>query len=91
MGDVFFPSAFSPNGDGNNDIYRALGSGVKQFRLAVYNRWGEKVFESNNFSDGWDGYYKGVQQPMEVYVYTATVTFLNNKTRDYKGSITLIR
>ncbi len=91
VGDVFFPTAFSPNGDGNNDVYRAAGSSVKQFRLAIYNRWGEKIFESNNFLDGWDGYYKGVQQPMEVYVYASTVTLLNNKTREYKGSITLIR
>lgn len=91
VGDVFFPTAFSPNGDGNNDVYRAAGSSIKQFRLAIFNRWGEKVFESNNFLDGWDGYYKGVQQPMGVYVYISTVTLQNNKTRDYKGSITLIR
>jgi len=91
VGDVFFPTAFSPNGDGNNEVYRAAGSSVKQFRLAIYNRWGEKVFESNNFSDGWDGYYKGAQQPTGVYVYASTVTLLNNKTREYKGSITLIR
>ncbi len=91
VGEVFFPTAFSPNGDGNNDLYRAAGSGIKQFRMGIYNRWGEKVFESNNFLDGWDGYYQDVQQPMAVYVYTAKVTLLNNQTREYKGSITLIR
>ncbi len=91
VGEIFFPTAFSPNGDGNNDIYRAAGSGIKQFRMGIYNRWGEKVFESNNFLDGWDGYYQDRQQPMAVYIYTAKVTLLNNQTKEYKGSITLIR
>jgi gliding motility-associated-like protein len=91
VGEVFFPTAFSPNGDGNNDIYRAAGSGIKQFRMGIYNRWGEKVFESNNFLDGWDGYYHETPQPMAVYVYTAKVTLLNNQTKEYKGSITLLR
>ena len=91
VGEVFFPTAFSPNGDGNNDIYRAAGSGIKQFRMGIYNRWGEKVFESNNFLDGWDGYYQETPQPMAVYVYTAKVTLLNNHTKEYKGSITLLR
>jgi gliding motility-associated-like protein len=91
VGNVFFPTGFSPNGDGNNDIYRVLGGGAKFLRLQIFNRWGEKVFESNNINEGWDGTYREVPQPMEVYVYLATVTLLNNQTRDYKGSITLIR
>lgn len=91
VGDVFFPNAFSPNGDGNNDVYRALGSGVKSFRLKIFNRWGELIFESGNFNEGWDGIYKGVPQPMGVYVYTCDITLLNNSGRSYKGTITLIR
>lgn len=91
IGNVYFPTAFSPNGDGNNDTYRILGGGAKFLRLQIFNRWGEKVFESNNINEGWDGTYKDLPQPMEVYVYLATVTLLNNQTREYKGSITLIR
>lgn len=90
VGNIFFPTAFSPNGDGNNDIYRVLGSSPKFFRLKIFNRWGEQVFESNNINDGWDGIYKGLPQPMAVYVYSCTVTLQNNQTRDYKGSITLL-
>jgi gliding motility-associated-like protein len=91
VGDVFFPNAFSPNGDGNNDLYRVAGSGVKSFRLKIFNRWGELIFESSNINEGWDGIYKGVPQSMGVYVYTSDVTLLNNAGRSYKGTITLIR
>lgn len=90
-GNLFFPTAFSPNGDGNNDIYRAFGNVAKVFRLKIFNRWGELVFETNNFNDGWDGTYKGKDQPIGVYVYTAELTLLNNNTRNYKGSVTLLR
>ncbi len=90
-GKVYFPSAFTPNGDGKNDIFRALGNGVKQYRLKIFNRWGELVFETADFSEGWDGTYKGSAQPVSVFVYIATVTFQNNKTNSYNGSITLIR
>jgi gliding motility-associated-like protein len=90
-GKVYFPSAFTPNGDGKNDIFRALGNGAKQYRLKIFNRWGELVFETADFNEGWDGTYKGSAQPVSVFVYLATVTFQNNKTNSYNGSITLIR
>ena len=91
VGDIYWPNAFSPNGDGNNDIFLPYGSGVKQITWQLFNRWGEKVFESNNFFYGCDGTYKGLALPMGVYVYTAKVVMLNNKDRQFKGSVTLIR
>ena len=91
IGDIFWPNAFTPNGDGNNDVFLPYGSGVKQITWQMFNRWGEKVFESNNFFYGCDGTYKGQPLPMGVYVYTAKVVLMNNKDRKYKGSITLIR
>jgi gliding motility-associated-like protein len=91
IGTVAFPTAFSPNGDGNNDIFSAIGTGAKQFNLKIFNRWGELIFENNNFSSGWDGTYKGVPQPLDVYIYLAQITLQNNQTLALKGSLTLVR
>lgn len=90
-GTIFWPNAFTPNGDGNNDIYLPGGSNIKFIVWRIFNRWGEKVFESNSQFIGWDGKYKGAPQPPNVYVYYAEVTFMNNTTEKFKGSITLIR
>ncbi len=91
IGEAYFPNAFSPNGDGKNDVYRAHGDLIKYFTMKIFNRWGELVYSTNDYTEGWDGNYKGAKAPMSVYVYTATVTWMNNLTRDYKGNITLLR
>ncbi len=91
VGDIFWPNAFTPNGDGNNDIFLPFGIGVKQINWQMFNRWGEKVFESNNFFFGCDGTYKAQPLPTGVYVYNAKLVMMNNKERKYKGSVTLIR
>jgi gliding motility-associated-like protein len=64
------PSAFTPNGDGKNDCFSVKHWGrVKEFSLNLYNRWGERVFQAKEPSQCWNGYYKGVLQPGDVYVY----------------------
>ncbi len=88
---MLFPTAFSPNGDGINDIYAALSDSVKVFELNIYNRWGELVFTSNDLSIGWDGFFKGTEQPLDTYVYVAHATLFNNKKKNYKGILTLLR
>jgi gliding motility-associated-like protein len=89
--DFFIPNSFSPNGDGNNDIFKVYGSSVRDVTLIVYNQWGEKIFESKNALSGWDGTWKGRPQAVGVYVYLAEVTFYNNVTMKRKGTINLIR
>lgn len=93
--DVFpladIPSGFSPNGDGNNDILYVRGSGIEKMNLIIYNRFGEKIFESNDQSIGWDGKYKGKAQPIEAYAYVLNVTFVDNTTFTKKGNVTLLR
>lgn len=91
VGNVYWPNAFTPTGDGNNDVYLPFGSGVKQINWSIFNRWGERVFESDNFYSGWDGNYKGAPLPVGVYVYSATAVKMDNNTKKYKGSVTLIR
>lgn len=86
----YYPNAFTPNGDSNNDIYYVFGRGVKEVSFSIFNRWGEKIFESNGLSQGWDGKYKGEMQPPGVYVLSATATFFNGQTIRRMGSVTLI-
>lgn len=66
---VFVPTAFTPNGDGVNDHFQVKGEGVKSFTITIYNRWGERVFTSNDISETWDGKFHG-KEPGSSNVYT---------------------
>lgn len=88
---VDVPNAFTPaSSDGNNIVF-VRGFGITKMRFTIWNRWGQKVFESNSKQVGWDGKYKGVLQPMDVYAYTLDVEFFDGKKVTKKGDITLIR
>ncbi len=88
---VFIPNSFTPNGDGNNDVFQIFGQGIKTVDLKIFNRWGEKVYESSNQYAGWDGTFKGELQNPSVFAYTVRITFLDDKKIDKVGSITLVR
>jgi gliding motility-associated-like protein len=91
--DIFIPNVFTPNGDGANDEWKIFGNltGIKQLQVMVFNRIGEKVFESNDINFGWDGTYKGTSVP-GVYTYVAKFVWLNNHSdNSYHGSITLLK
>lgn len=85
------PNAFSPNGDGINDQVRIEGRGIVKLSFRIYNRWGEKVFETTDKNEGWDGIYKGVLQEMDVYTYAVEATLINGQQVPLKGNITLVR
>lgn len=86
------PSAFSPNGDLKNDTYKIIFTNpVKDFEIRIYNRWGEKVFESSDNNIGWDGKYKGANQPVDVYVCYFTASSLSNEVINKQFSISLLR
>ncbi|MFN3939898.1 MAG: gliding motility-associated C-terminal domain-containing protein, partial [Chitinophagales bacterium] len=85
------PSAFSPNGDGSNEILFVRGFGIKEMRLKIFNRWGELVFESADQDSGWDGTFRGKPQEAEVYVYLLQVEFDDGKSMEKTGNITLLR
>ena len=87
----FIPNSFSPNGDGNNDVFEIYGENIKTVNLRVFNRWGELVYESTNLLKGWDGYYKGQLQYPGVYTYDAEIIFLDDTKTEKHGSITLLR
>jgi gliding motility-associated-like protein len=88
---VFIPNAFSPDGDGNNDVFQYYLTGVVTAEIKVFNRWGEKVFETNNTSQYWDGTNKGVKCNMGVFVYSIRVLSNTGTAKSYKGSLTLLR
>jgi gliding motility-associated-like protein len=88
---AFFPNAFSPNGDGNNDQFLIYGEDIKTVSLKIFNRWGEKVYETTNPMAGWDGTYKGMMQNVGVFTYEAVVTFLDDTQQTKNGTVTLLR
>ena len=85
------PNAFTPNGDGINDEVRVEGSGIVELQFMIFNRWGEKVFESRDQNIGWNGIYKGQLQEMEAYAYTVKARFLDNTRKSFSGNITLLK
>jgi gliding motility-associated-like protein len=88
---LYIPNIFSPNDDGNNDIYLVRGKGVSQFLLQIYNRWGQLVFESNDIENGWDGTKDGNPFNQGVFVYKITATMSSGKKINETGNITLLR
>lgn len=85
------PSAFTPNNDGSNEIFKIYGSAISTVDFRVYDRWGEMVFYTNDLSDGWDGTYHGMKSSTDVYVYVAKIKMLSGKKYILKGDVTLIR
>lgn len=89
---LFVPSAFSPNTDGLNDILRPLGAGYKNIRFfRIFNRWGQLMFDTNQFDDGWDGSFNGNKAEMGVYFWVLGVTDRFGQEQQIKGDVTLIR
>ncbi|MEJ7588026.1 MAG: gliding motility-associated C-terminal domain-containing protein [Ferruginibacter sp.] len=97
-GSVNLPSAFSPNGDGLNDIFYVMaGEEVPLVRdFLVFNRWGQKVFEAksllpNDPRNGWNGIHKGVEAAPGTYIYLVRISGANGDDKVYKGTIVLLR
>lgn len=91
---IFAPNAFTPNGDGNNDYFELFGNkaGIKKFNIMIFDRWGEKVFESDETDFKWDGVYKGELLQPSVCVYVMKAVFLDgHNEKIYKGSLTILR
>jgi gliding motility-associated-like protein len=91
---IHVPKAFSPNGDGRNDLLYPILVGIDELRyFRVYNRWGNLVYELKGVQSniGWDGRYRGMVQPMEGYVWVAEAVDVLGKTIKAKGNTLLIR
>ena len=89
--DIFIPNTFTPNGDGRNDYFRVYGNAIKSVKMVVFSQWGQKLFESTDPLNGWDGTFNGRMQPSGVYVYVATIILNNNTTVTKHGTMDLIK
>lgn len=90
---IDLPTAFSPNGDGINDVFHIVRwlniERLKEF--AIYNRWGNKVFSTTNILDGWNGYYLDMEQPIGTYVWMVIANTRDSEEVLHKGNVTLVR
>ncbi|MBL0269586.1 MAG: gliding motility-associated C-terminal domain-containing protein [Chitinophagaceae bacterium] len=90
--ELYTPTAFTPNGDGLNDLFYPFPVGIKSINyFRVFNRWGQLIFSSNTLYKGWDGKFQGKDQASGVYVWMAQGVDKNNKLITRQGSITVIR
>lgn len=85
------PTAFTPNGDGENDFFLVRGGPFNAMQFNVYNNWGQLIFSSNDQAVGWDGTFKGQEQPIGVYTWTVEVEIADGRIIKKTGDVTLLR
>ena len=88
---LFVPNSFTPNGDGINEIFQPKGKGLLKYNLMVFDRWGQKIYETADFADGWDGTFKGLECKQDSYVWKITASYPQGKVKEYTGHVTLNR
>ncbi len=89
---IYIPNAFTPNKDGINDAYKIISDcEIEYFNLTIFNRWGEKIYQSYQPKDAWDGTYKNSACPDGVYVFMISYKFKGATTIDKSGTITLLK
>ncbi len=89
---VYIPNIFSPNGDFNNDVYFVQGKGISAITISIYDRWGEKVFETNDLTTGWDGQFNGKPVEEGPYPYVISLVFENQpEPQVFNGYISVVR
>jgi gliding motility-associated-like protein len=89
---LLLPTAFSPNQDGLNDIFRILNTNITLHGFSIYNRWGQQIFYTNRLNEGWDGTYLNQAQPIEVYTWVVDYTITKTgKQKAAKGNVSLVR
>jgi gliding motility-associated-like protein len=90
-GVLYVPNTFTPDGDGLNDLFLTRATEVGEFRLLVFNRWGEEIFASTALDRGWDGTYQGVASPIGTYAWRIDLREINGTQRTVFGHVNLVR
>ena len=89
---LFIPNSFTPNGDGLDDDFMAYGEGMIQYKMMIYSRWGENIFQSNDKAFGWNGKNRFDENVSAgIYLYHITITDFNTKSWVYNGDVNLMR
>ncbi len=88
---IYIPNVFTPNDDGNNDVFTVYGTGLSNIEILVFDRWGEKLFASKDQKIGWDGHFKGELCKSDVYPYQIKYTTLDGKNHVKTGHVTLLK
>lgn len=93
---IYIPNAFTPNGDGLNDFFQPKGFGIKDYELEIFDRWGERIFNTKVFEEGWDGkYHRGIDYGKfckdDAYVWKIKVVNVFGEAKYYTGHVTLIK
>jgi len=86
----YIPNTFTPNGDGMNDTFGIAGEGVQEFKMQIFNRWGQMIYESANANDRWDGTFQGVKVPMGTYIYKVSAKGLTGQRQNKEGNVNVI-
>jgi gliding motility-associated-like protein len=86
--EIFIPNLFTPNSDGNNDIFKVFGTGIKLMTFRIYNRFSQLIYESNDPNEGWDGRINGSNADSDNYVWTIEGEFFNGQPLSFKGKNT---
>lgn len=88
---LYVPSAFTPNEDGKNETFQPKGKGIVSYQLVIYDRWGEQVFKTTRFDEGWDGTFRGEPCKSDVYVWKIQAVNSSGKKKDLYGHVTLYK
>ncbi|QHS59988.1 T9SS type B sorting domain-containing protein [Chitinophaga agri] len=89
---IYMPTAFSPNGDGKNDLFKArMQDDVTEFRMTIFGRWGQLIYETTDPESGWDGKMRGADLPPGTYVWRVTYTDSKKQQMQQQGTLTMFR
>ncbi len=88
---IYIPNTFTPDMDNLNDIFIPKGHGIKKYEMMIFNRWGEKLFQTKSIDQGWDGTYHGSECKVDTYVWKINLITINGKGKELTGNINLIR
>lgn len=87
---IYVPTAFTPNGDGLNDTFGAVGEGIAEYTMEIFNRWGSLIFQSYDSKTQWDGTFKGELVPIGTYIYKIAATGSNERRVEKNGTVNVV-
>jgi gliding motility-associated-like protein len=87
----YIPNAFTPDGDGQNDFFQGYGSNLKTYSMMIYNRWGEKIYQTSEYTKPWNGREHNNAVEQGVYVYRVVITDETDQEHEYVGSVSVVR